>query len=55
MKDTPRPANPEDKVLGEMNSLKVYLKKALTAIMSSSAKTQPPQPKNPNAVLCRNF
>lgn len=27
MKDTPRPANPEDKVLGEMNSLKVYLKK----------------------------
>lgn len=25
--DSPRPANPEDKVLGEMNSLKIYLKK----------------------------
>lgn len=25
--DSPRPANPEDKVLGEMNELKIYLKK----------------------------
>lgn len=47
-----RAPNPEDRVLGEMNEQKIYLKKALTGIMSSSAKTTPKAKSSPNAARC---
>ncbi len=44
--------NPEDRVLGELQEQKIYLKKALTDIMFSWAKTTRNQKSSPSAVLC---